>query len=145
MMEQRLTIITLGVSDLPTISKFYEGLGWKKTKSSNENISFFKMNGILMSLYPRDKLAEDATLPATAAPEEGFKGMTIAYNCKSREEVDRIFAFLKSKSVKILKEPKEVFWGGYSGYFVDPDGNAWEVAHNPFLKLDEDGNVVDEE
>ena len=146
-MDQRLTIITLGVSDLPTLSKFYQGLGWNKTKSSNDNICFFKLNGILLSLYPRDKLAQDAMMLPSAAPTEKgtFKGMTLAYNCKSRKEVDQVFAFLKSKNVKIVKKPQEVFWGGYSGYFVDPEDNAWEVAHNPFLQLDANGNVVDEE
>lgn len=141
-MEQRLTIIGLGVSDLKEATRFYEEIfGWKKTASSNENITFFQLNGILLSLYPREKLAEDAKVPHKG---HGFKGFTLAHNARSKEEVDSLFSDLEQKGVKIVKRPEEVFWGGYSGYVSDMDDNLWEIAFNPFLPLDENGNAKDE-
>lgn len=138
-MQQRLTIVGLGVNNLQVANNFYENtLGWKKLPSSNENITFLQLNGILLSLYPRDKLAEDA---GVAAEGTGFKAFSLAYNTHSREEVDAIFADLESKGVKIVKSPEEAFWGGYSGYMADPDDNLWEIAYNPYLPLDTDGNV----
>lgn len=141
-MEQRLTIVGLGVNDLKTASDFYEHkFGWKKTKSSNDGIAFFQMNGILLSLYPREKLAEDATVNHEGS---GFKGFTLAYNTRTKEEVDTLIEALENKGVKIVKRPEEVFWGGYSSYVADMDDNLWEIAFNPFLPLDENGNAVDE-
>jgi len=139
-MEQRVTIIGLGVASLEVSNKFYkEKFGWKLMTSSNENISFFQLNGILLTLYPREKLAEDATVSAVG---KGFKGFSLAYNTRSMEEVDSLFEKLKSKGVKIVKQPEEVFWGGYSGYIADPDDNLWEIAFNPFLPLDENGSTL---
>ena len=139
-MEQRLTIIGLGVSDLDLSSSFYqEKFGWQKMSSSTENITFFKLNGILLSLYPRDKLAEDAAVNSDGA---GFKGFSMAYNTRSKEEVNRLFVELEEKGVKIVKKPEEVFWGGYSGYVADPDHNLWEIAYNPFMNLDDSGNAI---
>ena len=141
-MEQRLTIVGLGVNDLQKASDFYENkFGWKKTKSSNENIVFFQMNGILLSLYPREKLAEDAMVSSEGS---GFKGFTLAYNTRTKEEVDVLVGTLESKGVKIVKQPEDVFWGGYSSYVADIDDNLWEIAYNPFLPLDEKGNALDE-
>lgn len=140
-MEQRLTIITLGVKNLYKSTEFYETqFGWKKSASSNESITFFSLNGIYISLYEKEKLAEDAEIDALG---EGFKGFTLAYNARSKEEVDQIFDDFKSKGVKIIKSPQEVFWGGYSGYVADLDGNLWEIAFNPYLKLDGNGNIVE--
>ncbi len=140
-MDQRLTIISLGVNNLEISNKFYlEKFGWKKMVSSNEYISFFQLNGILLSLYPREKLAEDATVSAEG---NGFKGFSLAYNTRSKEEVDSLFENLKSKGVKIVKQPEEVFWGGYSGYIADPDENLWEIAYNPFLPLDKNGSTLE--
>ncbi len=140
-MEQRLTIVGLGVNDLQTASDFYEHkFGWKKTKSSNENIVFFQLNGILLSLYPREKLAEDATVDSEGS---GFKGFTMAYNTRTKDEVDVLIDTLEKKGVKIVKRPEEVFWGGYSSYVADMDDNLWEIAYNPFLPLDEYGNAFD--
>ena len=140
-MEQRLTIITLGVKNLYKSTEFYETqFGWKKSASSNESITFFSLNGIYISLYEKEKLAEDAEIDALG---EGFKGFTLAYNARSKEEVDQIFDDFKSKGVKIVKSPQEVFWGGYSGYIADLDGDLWEIAFNPYLKLDENGNIED--
>ena len=129
-MEQRLTIVTLGVKDLNNAS----------ANSSNEFIHFFKLNGILLSLYPKEKLAEDTTVNYK---DNGFKGFTLAYNTRSKEEVDELVEILENKGVKIIKKPKDAFWGGYSSYVSDPDGNLWEIAFNPFLPLDENGNVIE--
>lgn len=139
-MEQRATIIGLGVSDLEASTNFYiEKFGWKPMDSSNESISFFQLNGMLLSIYPREKLAEDAQVSPDG---HGFKGFTLAYNTRTKEEVDELFKDLSQKGVKIIKPPEEVFWGGYSGYIADLDDNLWEIAYNPFLPLDEKGNTV---
>ncbi len=141
-MEQRLTMIALGVKDLKKSEHFYtEILGWKKAKGSDENIVFFTLNGIQLALYPKDKLAEDALVSGAGS---GFQGFTLAYNTHSEKQVDEVFAELKQKDVKITKPPQKTFWGGYSGYFADPDGYLWEVAHNPFLNLNDKGYVDDE-
>jgi hypothetical protein len=138
-MEQRLTIITLGVSDLKKSTDFYKTkFGWKKSELSNEHISFFTLNGIQLALYDRNELAEDATVNSNGY---GFKGFTLAYNTKSEKEVDQLIEKLRAEGVKIIKEPQKVIWGGYSSYVSDLDGNLWEIAFNPFLKLNEDGNV----
>ena len=140
-MEQRATIIGLGVSNLEASTNFYkEKFGWKLMTLSNDNISFFQLNGILLSLYPREKLAEDAKVSSEGS---GFKGFTLAYNTRSKEEVDSLFEDLKRKGVRIVKQPEEVIWGGYSGYIADPDDNLWEIAFNPFLSLDEKGNTIE--
>ena len=138
-MQQRLTIITLGVSDLEGAENFYiNKLGWEKSPMSTESITFIKLNGILLSLYPRESLADDAGMDSSGT---GFKGFTLAYNARSEEEVDKLFSRFKSLDIKIVKNPEKVFWGGYSGYISDPDGNLWEIAYNPYLELDSDGNV----
>ncbi|MEM6685301.1 MAG: VOC family protein [Bacteroidota bacterium] len=139
-MQPRVTIIGLGVTNLQAATTFYqEKFGWTVTSASNDNISFFQLNGVLLSLYPREKLAEDATVDHKGT---GFKGFTLAYNTRTKEEVDDIFADLENKGVKIIKRPEAVFWGGYSGYVADLDDNLWEIAYNPFLELDAEGNAV---
>lgn len=133
-MEQRITIITLGVSNLIESERFYSDiLGWKKNDQSNENIVFYNLNGIQMALYEIDKLAEDAKVQYSNLD---FRGFTLAYNAKTEKEVDMIFEELSEKGVTIIKKPEKVFWGGYSGYFADPDRNLWEVAYNPYLQID---------
>jgi len=130
-MEQRITFITLGVNNLDASIDFYENIfGWKRSKMSNENIIIFELNGIYISLYLRDELANDATVDARG---DGFKGFTLAYNVWSEKEVDDLINTFKSKGVRIIKEPQKVFWGGYSSYIADPDGNLWEIAYNPYL------------
>lgn len=137
-MEQRLSLVTLGVSDLARAKSFYEEVvGWKAAEST-PGIVFFDLGGVIFSLYPHDELVKDHGGTPTAHTSSGF---AIAYNARSREEVDAIFAGLKEKGAAIVKEPEEVFWGGYSGYFSDPDGHKWEVAHNPFWTILEDGRV----
>lgn len=138
-MKQHVHLITLGVKDFKESVEFYtKTLGWKAASASNDDVTFIQAGGVVISIYPREKLAEDALV----SPEgSGFAGFTLAYNTQSKAEVDEIIAGLKSKGVKIIKEPQKVFWGGYSSYFADPDGFLWEVAYNPFFPFDENGNL----
>ncbi len=137
-MKQHLHIITLGVRNFEKSKKFYaETLGWKPS-GTQDDIAFFQAGGVVLAIYPREKLAEDALV----TPEgSGFSGITLAHNAGSESEVDEIIKDLKSKGVKIIKEPQKVFWGGYSSYFADPDDYRWEVAFNPFSSFDESGNL----
>ena len=138
-MNQHLHLVTLGVKDFETARKFYsETLGWKPSSSSGDDVAFFQVGGVVLSIYPREKLAEDALIDSEG---HGFAGFTLAYNAQSEAEVDEIIRDLKAKGVKIIKEPQKVFWGGYSSYFADPDGFCWEVAYNPFFAFDENGNL----
>lgn len=133
-MEQRITFITLGVNNLQTSIDFYENkFGWKRSTMSTGDIVFFELNGFSLSLYPREELAKDATVDSSG---NGFKGFTLAHNVGSEKEVDELIDDLRKKGVKIVKEPQKVFWGGYSSYVADPDGNLWEIAFNPFLKME---------
>ena len=137
-MNQYLHIVTLGVNDLEASRKFYvETLGWKLSRPQ-EGIVFFQAGGVVLALFPREELAKDAQIPADG---DGLARFTLAYNAQSEAEVDEIISDLKAKGVRILKEPQKVFWGGYSSYFADPDGNCWEVAYNPFFPFDEQGNL----
>ena len=138
-MNQHLHLITLGVRDFEKSKIFYtETLGWKPSSASQDDVAFFQAGGVVLGIYPREKLAEDALV----SPEgNGFSGITLAYNAQSESGVDQIIGDLKSKGVKIIKEPQKVFWGGYSAYFADPDDYRWEVAYNPFFPFDENGNL----
>lgn len=137
-MKQNLHIVTLGVKNFEQSKKFYsEILGWKISRPQ-EGIVFFQAGGVILALYPREELAEDAVISPKGS---GFSGFTLAYNANSEAEVDEIITNLKSKGVKIIKEPQKVSWGGYSSYFADPDGFRWEVAYNPFFEFDEKGNL----
>lgn len=136
-MDQRLSVVTLGVADLDRSLQFYEDLGWKRGNSHAEVI-FFQLNGLVLSLYARASLAEDARVPADG---EGFSGVTLAYNARDRAEVDFVLAEAARAGARILKQAQDVFWGGYSGYFADPDGHLWEVAWNPDWELTASGNV----
>jgi len=140
MMKQNLHIITLGVFDMKKTRAFYEdGLGWKASKASQGDIVFFDLNGMALAFYPWGKLAEDAKLPEDRA---GFRGLTLAYNTKTEKEVDQILAKARQLGAKIIKSAEKTFWGGYSGYFEDPNGHLFEVAHNPFATFDERGNII---
>lgn len=139
-MEQRLSLVTLGVADVARSRRFYEeGLGWTPSSASRESIVFFQLGGIALALFGRAALAEDAHLPPT--PAEGFGGITLAHNVGSRAEVDAVMAHAERAGARILKPAQDVFWGGYSGYFADPDGHPWEVAWNPFVTLGPDGSL----
>ncbi|MBP2296644.1 VOC family protein [Azospirillum rugosum] len=140
-MEQRISLITLGVADLARSRRFYEaGLGWTPSPASQEAITFYQLGGMALALYGREALAEDAHL-AEAGPTSGFGGITLAHNLRSREEVDALMARAAHAGARILKPAQEVFWGGYSGYFADPDGHPWEVCWNPHFPLAADGSL----
>jgi uncharacterized protein len=136
----RVTVVTLGVSDLARSLRFYcEGLGFSPSSASNDHIVFLDAGGVVLALYPRELLAKDAQL----SPEgSGFGGITVARNVGTKAEVDAALEAARNAGAKILKSAQEVFWGGYSGYFADPDGHPWEVAYNPHWKLDAEGYVV---
>lgn len=146
-MQARLSFITLGVSDLDRSKRFYNDvLGWKPFQD-NGGIVMYKLNGMILSLYGQHELMEDAqAMDASPGFSEGGKPTaprsTLAQCLRSTEEVDALFTELKQHGVTISKEPVKVFWGGYSGYFADPDGHLWEIAHNPFLEMDAQGDVL---
>ncbi len=127
-MKPRISMITLGVSDLVASTRFYgEGLGFPQMPGES-SVSFFTLNGAWLALYGREALAEDAGVPAAGS---GFAGFTLAHNVSSRAEVDKVMAEAVKAGARLIKEPGDVFWGGYSGYFEDPDGYLWEIAWNP--------------
>lgn len=138
-MEQRLSVVTLGVENLERSRSFYEDLGWAMSPASQESIIFFQLGGMILALYERQALAEDACVPNTPT---GFSGLTLAYCARTQAEVDVLLAKAVQAGARLLKPAQEVFWGGYSGYFADPDAHIWEVAFNPFWTLAEDGAVV---
>jgi catechol 2,3-dioxygenase-like lactoylglutathione lyase family enzyme len=138
-MDCRVTVVTLGVADLERSRHFYEnGLGWRPAKGSDDNIVFFSAGAVILVLYPRDRLAEDAELVPSGG---GFGGVTISQNVGSPAEVDAALAHAVAAGGTLLKKARTVFWGGYSGYFADPDGHPWEVAHNPHWELTGQGLV----
>jgi catechol 2,3-dioxygenase-like lactoylglutathione lyase family enzyme len=137
-MEQRITLITLGVRDLEKSTAFFERLGWRRSVSQVEGISFFQCGCIAVSLFPRSELAEDA---GVSPDGDGFGGFAIAYNTRSKEDVDAVLADAQSAGAVIVKPAEEASWGGYSGYFRDLDGHLWEVAWNPGFPLDDSGAV----
>jgi catechol 2,3-dioxygenase-like lactoylglutathione lyase family enzyme len=133
-MKSKISLITLGVTDLERALHFYrDGLGFKTHNyEEGSDVVFFEMQGTWLGLYPKDKLAEDAAVPAEGS---GFPGFSLAHNAASKEEVDSVFQLAISAGAKSLKQPQDAFWGGYSGYFADPDGYLWEIAYNPFMDL----------
>ncbi len=139
MMEPRITLVTLGVADVARSRAFYERLGWKASNASQPEVTFFQGNGLALALFGREALAEDAGVENTPP---AFAGVSLAYNARSKEDVDRVYAHALESGATAVKPPHDVFWGGYSGYFADPDGHLWEVAWNPFFPLDERGNLM---
>lgn len=135
----RINIVTLGVSDLAQSRAFYEALGWKASSASQESIVFLKGSNIVLALFGREALAHDAQV---ADQPTGFSAVTFAYNAASKAEVDKLFANAEAAGASALKSPQDVFWGGYSGYMADPDGHIWEIAFNPFIPFDENGNLT---
>lgn len=133
-MKPKVSIITLGVSDLAASRAFYEkGLGLPVSDESNENIVFFTLEGTWLALFPREELQKDIGVTAKNAAHNPH--FTIAHNEPSRDAVDATIERARAAGATIIKEPQEVFWGGYSGYFADPDGFYWEIAHNPYMDL----------
>jgi hypothetical protein len=135
-MEQRVSVITLGTSDMPRARAFYESLGWKGTSPDGE-VCFFETRGLVFSLWDRGKLAEDSAV----SDGGGWGGVTLAHCVRSRDEVEAVIERAREAGGTIGREPGETFYGGYSGIFIDLDGHPWEVAHNPNWTLHEDGSV----
>jgi uncharacterized protein len=136
-MDQRLSVVTLGVSDLKRARAFYEALGWKTGAEPDDDVVFFQAGGLVVSLWSRESLAEDSAV----ADSGGWGGITLAHNVGSPCEVDGVIAEAEAAGATIGRPGAETFWGGYSGVFIDPDGHPWEVAHNPHWTLEEDGSV----
>jgi len=137
-MEQRLSLVTLGVADLERSRRFYEdGLGWRRG-NQHEEVAFYQLGGMVLALWGRDALAQDARLPGAGS---GFGGIALAYNTRSREEVDTVLGEAEAAGARIPKPAADTVWGGYAGYFADPDGHLWEIAWNPDWTLAEDGSI----
>ena len=138
-MEQRLSLITLGVADLARARAFYEqGLGFERGNDDDE-VAFYQLPGLVLALWDRSELAADAGVE-DAGP--GFGGLALAQNQRSRDEVDAVIAQAERAGARVLKPASETEWGGYSGYVADPDGHVWEIAHNPFWTIHEDGRTT---
>lgn len=133
-MEPRLSLVTLGVADIERSRRFYvEGLGLPLRPESQESVVFIGLNGVWLSLYSREALAEDAQISAQGS---GFRGVALAHNVRSKAEVNALLEQAEGAGGKIVKPPQDALWGGYSGYFSDPDGHLWEVAWNPHFWIE---------
>lgn len=137
-MEPRISLITLGVVDLARSTAFYEGLGWPRKMNAAEGVTFFQLNGIGFSLYPRSDLDTDAGVPLQTSPPQGF---TMAYNTRTRNEVEEVLARAVALGGVISRPAQDAVWGGYHGHFADLDGFIWEVAWNPAFAILDDGGV----
>ncbi|GAA6179139.1 VOC family protein [Shimia sp. NS0008-38b] len=135
-MEQRVSLITLAVKDVATSAAFYEALGWQR-EPGEEGVVAFNLLGQTLGLYPRAALAED--LGVEEDEIGGFSGVTFGYNVRTKEEVAPILAAVEAAGGRVLRQAGDIFWGGYIGYFADLDGHVWEVAHNPFSPLSDEG------
>jgi predicted lactoylglutathione lyase len=136
-MEQRVSLATLGVRDLARARAFYEGLGWTTRAEPEDDVVFFQAGGMVVALWSRASLAEDSGVEDRG----GWGGVTFAYNARTPDEVDAVLEEARAAGAAIPRPGAETFWGGYSGMFVDPDGHAWEVAHNPRWIIRDDGSV----
>jgi uncharacterized protein len=136
-MEQRLSLVTLGVTDLTRARAFYEALGWHTRAEPDDDVVFFQAGGMIFALWDRAKLAADSGVEDSG----GWGGVTLAHNERSPGEVDAVIEQARAAGATIAREPGETFWGGYSAVFIDPDGHPWEVAHNPRWTIAEDGSV----
>ena len=136
-MDQRVSLITLGVRDLTRARAFYEALGWKSTSKPEEGVVFFQAGCMIVALWGRHELEEDSGVEDSG----GWGGVTLAYNVRSPADVDAVIEEARAAGATIPRAGAETFWGGYSGVFVDPDGHPWEVAHNPYWTVAADGSV----
>jgi catechol 2,3-dioxygenase-like lactoylglutathione lyase family enzyme len=136
--EQRLSLVTLGVADLARARAFYAALGWRASGDPDAGVAFFQIGGMVLALWSRASLAEDSGVEDSP----GWGGVTLAHNVRSPAEVEAVIEEARAAGATITREPGETFWGGYSGVFVDPDGHPWEVAHNPGWTIGEDGSVT---
>ncbi len=137
-MEQRISLITLGVADVARSRAFYEALGWTSGAEPDDDVVFFQAGGMVVALWDRTRLAEDSAVEDSP----GWGGVTLAHNVRSPAEVDSVIEEARAAGAKVGREPAETFWGGYSGAFIDPDGHPWEVAHNPRWTIEPDGGVA---
>ena len=141
-MQKGLSLITLGVRDLKASRRFYvETLAWQPM-AEPEGVVFFDIGGLVLALFPHTDLAKDMSVSLREGVNEPYHGFSLALNKNSQAEVDELFAELRARNVTILKDPQRVFWGGYSGYFADPDGHAWEVAYNPAWTIGPHGRIA---
>jgi catechol 2,3-dioxygenase-like lactoylglutathione lyase family enzyme len=136
-MEQRLSLVTLGVADLERARSFYEALGWTTGAAPADDVVFFQAGCMIVALWDRGRLAEDSAVQDNG----GWGGITLAHNVRSPEEADSVLSQAEAAGATITRPGAETFWGGYSGVFLDPDGHPWEVAHNPGWTLHPDGSV----
>jgi uncharacterized protein len=136
-MDQRLSLITLGVRDLGRARRFYEGLGWQTGAEPGDDVVFFQAGGMIVALWDRAKLAEDSCVEDSG----GWGGVTLAYNVRSPQEVDAVLEEAKAAGGEVARDGSETFWGGYSGLFIDPEGHPWEVAHNPRWTVTDEGET----
>jgi hypothetical protein len=136
-MEQRVSLVTLGVADLGRALAFYQAMGWEPASEAADDVVFFQAAGMVVALWDRAKLAEDSAVPDGG----GWGGVTLAHNVGSAEAVDLVIDQARAAGAVIGREPATTFWGGYSAVFIDPDGHPWEVAHNPGWTLNADGSV----
>jgi uncharacterized protein len=136
-LEQRLSLVTLGVRDLARSRRFYEALGWTTRAEPDDDVVFFQAGGTIVALWDRDKLAEDTVVTDSG----GWGGITLAHNVRSEQDVDAVIAEASAAGATIARPGARTFWGGYSGVFLDPDGHAWEIAHNPHWTLADDGSI----
>ena len=139
MTPQRVTLITLGVADLERSKAFYGAMGWVPTREMAGEVVFYQINGMALGFFGLGPLAKDQGRPDTKL---GTGAMTLAQNFMTDAEVDAAYALALEAGATVLKAPEKVFWGGYSGYYADPDGHVWEVAQNPFWELNEDGSLT---
>ena len=137
-MQQRVSLITLGVTDLARARAFYEAMGWTTRADPGDDVAFFQAGGMVVALWDRAKLAEDSCVTDGG----GWGGITLAHNVSSPEEVDAVLAEAQAAGASVPRAGAETFWGGYSGLFIDPDGHAWEVAHNPRWTIGPDGSTT---
>ena len=137
-MEQRVSLITLGVADVNRAADFYRTLGWQPVQDDNDDVFFFQAGGLVFALWGRDQLAEDSGV----SDNGGWGGVTIAHNVRSPAEVDAVIEEARTAGAVIGREPGTTFWGGYTGIFIDPDGHPWEVAHNPGWTIGDDGSIT---
>ena len=136
-MEQRVSLITLGVRDLARARAFYEALGWTTGAGPEDDVAFFQAGGMVLALWDREQLAEDSGVEDGG----GWGGVTPAHNVRSPAEVDAVIEEARAAGANIVREPAETSWGGYSAAFTDPDGHSWEIAHNPHWTIRDDGSV----
>jgi predicted lactoylglutathione lyase len=137
--QARVTLVTLGVSDLPKSTDFYAALGFRRKARGAKGVAFFEAGGVILSLWPTSELAKDAEI---TIGENGFRAVTLAWNCASTEEVDAALARAIAAGATVVRQAQTVFWGGYTAYFADPDHHIWEVAYNPGFPLSGDGQLT---